>query len=102
PVELHLLWRREMIAGSYDARWVRARAGGQSIRALTFVARRHHERYIGGQPIETIAGLIRTRKGSLGTSRGDFEETVKTLERLGIRDAGIERLQRALLHAEAS
>jgi glutathione-specific gamma-glutamylcyclotransferase len=98
--ELRLLWRREMLAGSYDARWVPARAAGGRLRALTFVANRHHERYIGGQPIEHVARLIRSGTGPLGTSRAYFESTIATLGRLGIRDAGIERMRRAILRMD--
>jgi cation transport protein ChaC len=98
--ETRLLWRREMLAGSYEARWVRAHAGGAPVRALTFVASRRHERYIGGQPIEYVARLIRTGQGSLGTSRAYFESTLQALERLCIRDAGMERLRRAILLAD--
>ena len=98
--ELHLLWRREMVAGSYDARWLWAWADGRSIRALTFVANRSNERYLGGRPIEHVAHLIRTGKGPMGTSRAYFESTVQTLERLGIADIGIERLGRAISRAD--
>ena len=98
--EAHLLWRREMLAGSYDARWVQADAGGTTIRALTFVANRGHARYIGAQPIEDIARLVRTGKGRLGTSRAYFESMLRTLDRLGIRDAGMERLRQAILRAD--
>jgi cation transport protein ChaC len=104
--ELRLLWRREMLAGSYDARWVtaqmahRAHAGGEPLRALTFVVRRRHERYIGALPDEEIARLIRTGQGSLGNARGYFEATVQTLARLGIRDRGIERLHRLIRRAD--
>jgi len=89
-----------MLAGSYDARWITAHAGGAPVRALTFVANRHHERYIGGQPVEDVARLIRTGKGPLGTSRAYFESTLQALDRLRIRDLGMERLQRAILLAD--
>jgi cation transport protein ChaC len=98
--ELRLLWRREMMAGAYDARWVRARTDGTVVRALTFVANRSHERYIGGHPIPHIARLVRTGKGQLGTSRAYFDCTVQTLEGLGIRDLGIERLRCAIVRGD--
>lgn len=94
--EARLLWRREMLAGSYDARWVQVRCGETAIRALTFVANRRHARYIAAEPLHRIAHLIRTGKGPLGTSIAYFERTVSTLERLGIRDAGMERLHRVV------
>ncbi len=100
PAELRLLWRREMTPGAYDARWVWASANGVWHRALAFMAIRTHERYIGGEPIERIASLIRTGKGSLGSSRDYFESTVRSLELLGICDSGIERLRRAIRLAD--
>ena len=98
--ESQLLWRREMLAGSYDARWVRADVDGAAVRALAFVVNRRHDRYIGDQPIETVARLICTGKGSLGTSRAYFDCTMQALARLGIRDLGMERLRHAVLQAD--
>jgi cation transport protein ChaC len=98
--EARLLWRREMLAGSYDARWVRVRVGESTIRALTFVANRHHARYIGDEPVRHVAELIRTGRGPLGTSREYFERTLETLAQLGIHDLGMERLRQAVLQAD--
>jgi glutathione-specific gamma-glutamylcyclotransferase len=98
--ELRLLWRREMLAGAYEARWIAATAGGRKIRALTFVANRRQERYIGGYPIHDIAQLIRTGRGPIGTARAYFDQTTLTVERLGLLDAGIERLRRVIREAD--
>jgi len=98
--ELRLLWRREMLAGSYDARWIAAHTAEGPVRALTFVANRDHDRYIGAQPIEYVARLVRTGKGPLGTSRAYFECTLEALQRLQIRDRGMKRLQHAILLAD--
>jgi cation transport protein ChaC len=98
--ELRLLWRREMLAGSYDARWMWAWADGQWVCALTFVAIRGHERYIGGLPVNALAHLVRTGQGQFGSCRSYFDSTVQTLQRLGIQDAGIERLRHAVSSAD--
>jgi len=98
--ELKLLWRREMLAGSYEARWVEAQLRGHRLRALSFVARAGHDRYIGGLSMQEVATLIRTGQGQLGCTRSYFELTVQTLARLRIRDRGIERLRRAVLEAD--
>ncbi|MGF6597837.1 cation transport regulator ChaC [Paraburkholderia sp. GAS448] len=42
----------------------------------------------------------RTGRGPLGTSRAYFNATVQTLERLGLHDAGIERLRHAIRNAD--
>ena len=94
--EARLLWRREMLAGSYDARWVRARVGAVAVRALTFVVKRDHDRYIGRFPIESVAQLIRTGSGPLGSSRAYFDALLHSLARLGIEDAGMARLRHAI------
>ena len=99
--ELRLLWQREMVSGSYDARWVCARIDGEPARALTFVVNRGLDRYIGERDPGHVAHLIATGRGSLGTARDYFESTRRTLRQLGIRDAGIERLHRALREAPA-
>jgi cation transport protein ChaC len=100
--EMRLLWRREMLAGSYDARWVQAQLVGEGVPvpALTFVANRRHERYIGGRAIEDVANLIRHGSGPLGTSRAYFEHLLEALERLQIRDRGMTRLHQAILLAD--
>ncbi len=100
--EMRLLWRREMIAGSYEARWVYARVAGEPVRALTFVASRTHDRYIADRAPEHVAKLILTGRGSLGSARAYFDSTQQALARWGIDDPNIERLRRAVLAAESS
>jgi len=94
--ELHLLWRREMFSGAYDARWVTARADGRVLRALTFVALRGHERYARNLSDEQVAHMIRTGQGTLGTCQDYFEATLAALASMGVRDAGMERIRSAL------
>ena len=45
--ELHLLWRREMVTGAYEPRWVKLDADGKPLIALTFMVRRDHPQYAG-------------------------------------------------------
>lgn len=94
--ELQLLWKREMATGAYEAKWVTAMAAGRQVRALAFVVNRRHDRYIGGLPLDQIAGMISTGQGALGSSLSYFESTLQSLAALGIRDAGMERLQREI------
>ena len=98
--ELRLLWRREMTWGSYDARWVTASVGSEKRRALTFVVRRANERYARRLPVEQVAHMIRTGRGSLGTCRSYFEATLQKLEAIGIKDAGMERIRQAMDDAD--
>ena len=94
--ELRLLWRREMSWGSYDAHWVTARVDGAPVRALTFVVHRGHPRYVKDLSPQESAGFINGGHGSLGTCRAYFDATLQKLRELGIRDAGMERLQAAV------
>jgi cation transport protein ChaC len=93
--ELGLLWRREMLTGAYEARWITAQVSERPVRALTFVANRRHARYAGSLSGEETARFIATGKGRLGTCSAYFEATIAALEGLQIKDAGIERLRRA-------
>ncbi len=94
--ELGLLWRREMLAGSYVARWVHPEIDGVRVKALTFVVNRHCERYARGLSAVEAAAVIATGKGTLGTCASYFDTTLATLHQLGIRDLGLERVRRAL------
>ena len=97
--ELTLLWRREMSWGSYQARWVTARADAVPIRALTFVVDRRHERYVNGLDLQEVARLIDTGSGRLGTCRAYFDATMQKLRELGIEDRGMEQLEARLRRA---
>jgi cation transport protein ChaC len=94
--ELQLLWRREMLSGAYQARWVTATVAGQAVKALTFVINRRHERYARHLSDEQIAHYIATGTGTLGTCQDYFDATVTKLEALGIRDAAMERIRSAV------
>jgi len=93
--ELRVLWRREMMTGIYDARWVTARADGADVRAITFTANRAHPRYVRGLTVEEMAGMINCGAGSLGSCRDYFDSVLEHLAALGVRDAGMERLRAA-------
>ncbi len=94
--ELRLVWRREMLSGVYDARWLAASIDGRPARVLTFVANRQHERYIDDIGIDEAARLIATGRGTLGTCRAYFDAMIDAMRRMGIRDIAMERLRHAL------
>jgi len=93
--ELRVLWRREMLTDVYQARWVTAHVGGTPVRAITFTVNRAHSRYTKGLPVHDMARMINTGTGSLGSCREYFDATLRKLEAMGIRDAGMERLRAA-------
>lgn len=94
--QLELLWRREMSWGSYRARWVTAWVDRVPLRAVTFVVDPRHERYLKNLTPREIASLIATGQGRLGTCRSYFDATLQKLAELGIRDRGMEELNKLL------
>jgi glutathione-specific gamma-glutamylcyclotransferase len=92
--ELLLAWRREMFGGSYKARWVTARTAAGPVRAIAYVVNHAHPRYAGKLPEDEIARRIATAAGALGTCEAYLSETLGALNALGVRDPGLERIQR--------
>jgi glutathione-specific gamma-glutamylcyclotransferase len=90
--ELHLLWRREMVLGAYNPRWVRVRSGEREIHALTFAVRHAHPQYAGRLPLDDEAGVIARSKGAFGSSYDYLERTRVALVSHGIRDPYLEAL----------
>jgi cation transport protein ChaC len=94
--ELGILWRREMYGGAYNARWVNLKTADGPVRAVTFVINRKHPRYVPEMADVETARLIHTGCGDMGTCREYLENTVQHLAQLGLRDAGLERIVKAL------
>lgn len=84
--ELLLVWRREMIVGSYVPRWVRVEDGKQGFKAITFVINRQHRRYAGELSQETAVNSIATASGHLGSCADYLMQTVDGLLSVGIKD----------------
>jgi cation transport protein ChaC len=94
--ELHLLWRREMVVGSYEPRWVTLHTEGRPIVALGFVVRRDHPQYAGGLALGRQAEVIASACGHLGSSRDYLERTRVALISHGIVDPYLERVAAAV------
>jgi cation transport protein ChaC len=92
--ELLILWRREMLSGSYEARWVDAHTTQGTVRAVTFVANRRHARFTNLLSDEEVADRIAIARGPLGSCAEYLLNTVEHLEALGFRDASLERIRR--------
>jgi len=99
--ELALLWRREMLSGAHQARWVAASIHGGRQPALTFVANRHSPRYLGALSLQEQAQMLCAGIGHLGSCREYFDNTIASLQRLGLKDASLQRLARELGTAPA-
>jgi len=90
--ELRLLWRREMLLGSYTPRWVHTTQGGRAFRALAFVVNRDRPGYAGRLPPERIADILSGAHGKLGSGLDYLHMTVDGLATHGIRDPALLRL----------
>ncbi len=90
--ELHLLWRREMVVGSYRPTWVRLAAGGRELVALAFVVRRDHVQYTGRLSTEREVEVLAHASGAFGSSFDYLERTRVALVAHGIVDPYLEAL----------
>lgn len=90
--ELHLLWRREMVTGAYEPRWLHVDCEGRRIVALSFVVRRRHAQYAGHLTIEAQADVIAVACGAFGSSADYLERTRVSLATHGVVDLYLERL----------
>jgi glutathione-specific gamma-glutamylcyclotransferase len=91
--ELKLVWRREMVAGSYAPRWVTLRSGTREIRAIAFVVNHAHPHYASKLPQETIIKTLATAHGKFGSGADYLYQTVDCLAKHGIRDKYLTRLR---------
>lgn len=95
--ELLLLWRREMLMGSYIPRWVTTAhqgTGDEQIReAIAFVINRQHRAYKSNLTLEETIDRIATAHGQLGSCADYLNNTVDGLLALGISDRSLIRLR---------
>ena len=101
--ELALLWRREMLSGSYQPRWVRVRGADRAPfgYAIAFTIHRECEHYVGGLAREDVVRRLASACGALGSSADYLFRTRDGLRSLGIIDKGIEDLAQRVERASA-
>jgi glutathione-specific gamma-glutamylcyclotransferase len=101
--ETHILWQREMLAGSYVPTFVAVETPQGGIEeAVTFVINRQSNRYV-QLDMEETARLIATGCGVRGTCLEYLENLAERLELLGLDDPPIRDLHacvRRLLEAQ--
>lgn len=90
--ELDIVWRREMIAGSYRPVWTTFHNSGDPVQAIAFVMDRSHERYAGRLPENDIVNAIALAEGPIGRCADYLFNTVDHLGELGISDHRLIRL----------
>ncbi|MGB0681997.1 MAG: gamma-glutamylcyclotransferase [Magnetovibrionaceae bacterium] len=101
--ELSIVWKREMVTGSYHPRWVTATTPDGPLETLAFVMNRDRPNYAGRLSDEEVARVLAEAEGEIGPARHYLYSTVESLGKLGIHDRPIERLYRRVkeLAAEA-
>ena len=95
--EFKLVWRREMVLGSYCPRWLRVSAGNRDLHAIAFIVNRSHPSYAGRLPLETVLKNMVSTRGFLGTPAEYLHETVRGLLEHGVRDAYLMDIRRRVL-----
>jgi cation transport protein ChaC len=90
--ELELLWRREMVVGSYKPRWLQVQSSGHALTALAFVVDRGHPQYAGRLALARQAKVLATAQGVFGSSADYLERARVALVTHGIVDPYLEKL----------
>jgi cation transport protein ChaC len=101
--ELSLLWRREMLAGSYVPRWldVLDPLGVRFGSAITFTINPTCEQYAGNLARDVIVQRLATATGPLGSAADYLFRTRDGLREQGIPDPELERLAAYVEAAQA-
>ena len=94
--DLRKLWRREMTVKPPNTppRWIRAKTAQGLMPGIVFAADRCGPNYVSGLTEDDIAVILCKAAGHWGSGAEYLMETVDQLERLGIRDANLWRLQK--------
>jgi len=92
--ELKMIWRREMVLGSYTPRWVELKCGAASVRAVAFVVNHAHPHYAGDLAEDTIVETLATACGKFGRCAEYLVQTVASLEDHGVHDPHLDGLRR--------
>lgn len=92
---LAYLWDREMVNYVYVPRRLGVRmAGGRRVTALAFVVDPASPQYCGRLPDAELAALLRQGVGESGAAVDYLANLMQHLRELGIRDQGLEALER--------
>lgn len=94
--ELSLLWRREMVSGSYRPRWLTVRTDAKVLDCLVFDYNPRHPSFIGALSLEQEVEILSQACGPLGPNKDYIYQTVNALESWCLRDARMSELARRL------
>jgi glutathione-specific gamma-glutamylcyclotransferase len=94
--ESQILWRREMIRGTYCPRLLQVDTPQGPVTAVVFTSNPCHGDYVGELPLSQTAAMIAKASGMLGSNRHYVEQLAAQLRCLQIEDAYIDQLLRQL------
>lgn len=100
--ELLILWRREMVVGSYTPRWVKVVDGRERWDAIAFTINHSHVMYAGDISNEVIVNSLATANGKLGTCADYLVHTVDGLMQYGICDKPLLKLKEQVMAQQVS
>jgi cation transport protein ChaC len=98
--ELAILWRREMVAGTYVPKWIGADIGDATVRAIAFVVNRSRPGYTGRLEDESIVSIALKAHGAYGSCADYLTQTAQSLEEQGVGDRRLSRLARLVAKAK--
>lgn len=90
--QMNLIWKREMMYGSYRPKWLNCAVGEENIKALVFTVNRTCSGYTGIIPEDVMVQAIASAAGRFGPAHDYLFKTTETLREHGIRDARVEHL----------
>lgn len=94
--ESEILWRREMIRGTYCPRMLQVNTPQGSVSAVVFTSNPAHGDYVGELTLQQTAAMIAKAHGVIGSNRHYVEQLAKQLDALEIEDAYVAQLMRLL------
>lgn len=86
------LWKREMVTGVYDPRWLACQTPAGPARALAFTLSRRSPNHTGTLPDDEVRRIFSTACGRFGTTQDYARLTYEGLCRIGIEDRALARL----------
>jgi glutathione-specific gamma-glutamylcyclotransferase len=98
PETLAYLRDREQLTNVYVEVFKSVYAAGlhEPVKALCFVANRHHAQYAGTLPDQAIVNLIKQGEGQFGPCEDYVRQTADCLKNLNIRDRNLEKITHLL------
>ena len=100
--ELGLLWRREMLLGTYKPRWVSIETQSETVHAITFTVDRTKPGYAGRLSDDQIIANVVKAHGHFGACTDYLLHTAASLEQHGIADRRLSRLAKVLRRYHAA